>query len=168
MTPRHHLAQLNIARMRAPLEDPVMEGFRTQLDPVNALAEASPGFVWRFQTDEGDATAVRAYDDERILVNLSVWESLEALHAFVYQSGHVGPLRDRKQWFEPMEGPSLVLFWIPAGTRPTVEDAKERLDRLARLGPGPEAFTFRVPFPPPGTAASEPPPVDAEFCTWPA
>ena len=106
---RFHLAQANIGRMRAPLDSSIMEGFSSQLDRLNAIADASPGFVWRLQTDEGNATAIRAYEDERILFNMSVWESLEALHHYVYRSDHAGPLRNRKEWFEPLEGPILVL-----------------------------------------------------------
>lgn len=160
----HHLAQFNIARMRAPIEDPVMEGFRSQLEPVNALADRSEGFVWRLQTDGGDATAIHAYTDPLVLVNMSVWESLEALHAFVYRSHHLGPLRDRRQWFEPASGPVLVLWWIPRGHIPTVEEAMERLEHLRVHGPSERAFTFRAPFPAPGELGVNPPEVDAEFC----
>jgi hypothetical protein len=165
MVTRYALAQANVARMRAPLEDPVMEGFRSQLERINALADRSPGFVWRLQTEEGDATAVRAFDDPGILFNMSVWESLEALHAYVYKSDHVGPLRSRRAWFEPMTEASLVLWWIPASHVPTVEEARERLERLRRLGPTAEAFTFRHPFSAPGAPPSRPPEVDAEFCS---
>lgn len=162
---RFALAQANVARMRAPLESPVMEGFRSQLERINALADRSPGFVWRLQTEDGDATAVRAFDDPLLLFNMSVWESLEALHAYVYASDHVGPLRGRRAWFVPMAEASLVLWWIPASHVPTVEEARERLERLRRLGPTAEAFTFRHPFPAPGAGPSRPPEVDAEFCS---
>ncbi len=164
---KFHLAQVNIARMHAPLDDPVMEGFRSRLEPINAIADGSPGFVWRLQTAEGDATAIRAFDDDRIIVNMSVWESLEALHQFVYRSHHVGPLRDRREWFEPMEGPILALWWIPAGHVPTVEEAKAKLEELRLNGPRASAFTFRQPFPPPGESAVDVPEVDAEFCREP-
>ena len=164
MTREFHLAQANVARMRAPLEDPLMEGFRSQLERINALADASPGFVWRLQTEDGDATAIRAFDDPLILFNLSVWDSLESLHAYVYRSGHVGPLRDRRKWFSAYDGPSLVLWWLPAGQLPTVGMAVERLELLRSRGPGPEAFTFRRPFPAPGQTQATPPEVDAEFC----
>ena len=166
MVKRYHLAEVNIARMRAPLEDPVMEGFRSQLDTINALADGSPGFVWRLQTEEGNATALRPYDDDRILVNMSVWESFEALHEFVYRSHHVGPLRDREKWFHRMEGPILVLWWIPAGHIPTVDEAKDRLAFLKAHGPTPDAFTFRDAFPPPGQPMGSLPKVDAQFCEW--
>ncbi len=146
---RFQLAQVNIARMRAPLDDPLMEGFRSQLEGINAIADRSPGFVWRLQTPTGDATTIRAFEDDRVLVNMSVWESLEALHQYVYEGPHLGPLRDRREWFLPYEGPMLVLWWIPAGHIPPVEEAKEKLDELSRNGPTPSAFTFRKPFPAP-------------------
>lgn len=161
---RLRLAQANVARMRAPLDDPLMEGFRSQLEAINAIADESPGFVWRLQTAEGDATSIRAFDDERILFNMSVWDSIEALHAYVYRSGHVGPLRNRRDWFEPLEGPSLVLWWVPEGHVPTVEEAKERLRLLAEHGPTPSAFTFRTSFPPPGAQPGPALDMDAEFC----
>ena len=160
----YHLAQFNIARMLAPIDDPIMEGFRTQLEPVNALADRSPGFVWRLQAEGGDATSIRAYPDPLVVVNMSVWESLESLHAFVYQSRHLGPLRDRRQWFEPASAPILVLWWVPAGHIPTVEEGVERLERLRANGPTESAFTFKAPFPPPGGGAASFPEVDAEFC----
>jgi hypothetical protein len=163
---RFHLAQANIGRLRAPLDDPIMEGFRTQLDPINALADRSPGFVWRLQTEDGNATAIRPFADERMAINMSVWESLEALQQYVYRSAHVGPLRDRKQWFEPIEGPILVLWWIRAGHIPTVAEAKERLQLLEERGPSPDAFTFRTPFPPPDGQIGDVAGLDAEFCDW--
>lgn len=163
---RFHLAQVNIGRIRAPLEDPIMDGFRTQLDPINALADRSPGFVWRLQTEDGNAMAIRPYADERMAINMSVWESLDALQQFVYRSGHVQPLRDRKQWFEPIEGPILVLWWIPVGHIPTVAEAQERLQLLTDRGPSPEAFTFRAPFPAPDGELGDSSGRDAAFCDW--
>jgi hypothetical protein len=157
---------MNVGRLRAPLEDPVMEGFRSQLDPINALADRSPGFVWRLQTEDGNATAIRPFADERIAINMSLWESLEALRQFVYRSAHVGPLRDRKQWFEPMEGPILVLWWVPAGHVPTVAEGQQRLQDLKERGPSPDAFTFRTPFPPPDEESRDVPGLDAKFCDW--
>ena len=164
---RFQLAQVNIGRFRAPLEDPIMEAFRTQLDPINALADRSPGFVWRLQTEDGNATAIRPYaDDSLMAINMSVWESLEALQQFVYKSGHVGTLRARKQWFEEIDGPILVLWWIPAGHIPTVPEAQERLQYLKEHGPTPHAFTFRTPFSAPGAQAGEVEGLDAAFCDW--
>ena len=164
----HHLAQVNIGRFRAPLDDPIMEGFRAALDPVNALADRSPGFVWRLQTEDGNATAIRPYGgDSLMVINVSVWESLEALQHFVYKSGHVETLRARQQWFEPLEGPVLALWWISAGHVPTVAEAVERLAHLERHGPSPQAFTFRPPFPSPGSSESVMP-LGAVFCVWAA
>ena len=166
MMAHFHLAQVNIGRVRAPLDDPIMDGFRTQLDPINALADRTPGFVWRLQTEDGNAMAIRPFDDERMAINMSVWESLDALQQFVYQSAHVAPLRDRQQWFEPMDGPILALWWIPAGHIPTVLEAKERLDYLKAHGPTTHAFTFRTPFPAPDGEAGDVASLDAAFCEW--
>ena len=146
MTGDFHLAQSNIATMRASLEDPVMAGFVERLEPLNALADESPGFVWRMQDEQGDATAIRVFDDERILFNLSVWESIEALEAYVYRSNHVEALRARGDWFEPMSKPNFVLWWIPAGHIPRVEEARERFSMLWENGPTAEAFTFSTRF----------------------
>lgn len=158
------LAQANIARMRAPLTDPVMEGFVKELDHINSVADQSPGFVWRLQTEEGDATSIRAFEDPMILFNMSVWESLTALHRYVYASEHVAPLRSRRQWFEETKGPTLVLWWVGEGYFPTVSEAKARFELLNEKGPTREAFTFRKPFSAPGQEVTERPEVDAEFC----
>ncbi len=152
-TMSYHLAQFNIARMRAPIDSEIMRGFVDRLADINALADATPGFVWRLQTDDGDATGLRPYDDDRMIVNMSVWESLDALRAFVYRSGHVDVMRQRQQWFEAMTDVYLVLWWVPADHRPTVDEAKARLEELKRNGPGARAFTFRQPFGPPDEAA---------------
>ena len=162
-----HLAQVNIGRFVAPIDDPGMEGFRSQLDPINALADSSPGFVWRLQTEDGNATAIRPFDgDDRMAINMSVWTSIEALQHYVYQSAHVGPLRDRRQWFEPIEGPILALWWIPAGHIPTLAEALDRLAHLKAHGPTRHAFTFRAPFPAPDAQASDVTGLDARFCEW--
>jgi Domain of unknown function (DUF3291) len=144
-----HLAQLNIGRMRAPTDDPLSAGFMAALEPINALADAAPGFVWRLQTEDGDATAIRPFPDDLLLVNMSVWASLEALADFVYRSDHREVMAQRRQWFHKMEAAYLVLWWVPAGHLPSIEEAKERLHRLRAEGPGPEAFTFHRPFPAP-------------------
>lgn len=143
------LAQLNIGRLVAPLEAPEIADFVAALDEINALADAAPGFIWRFQTETGDATAVRPYADDRIIVNFSVWESLEALHQYVYRSGHAEVLARRREWFSRMAEAFLVLWWVPAGHRPSPEEAVARLEDLRRVGPSPNAFTFKQPFPPP-------------------
>ncbi len=146
----YDLAQVNIGRLRAPTDDPLVAGFMNALDEINALAEASPGFVWRLQTEEGNATALRPYDDESILINLSTWASIDALAAYVYRSDHTGFLRRRAEWFEPMSEMILALWWVPAGHRPTEAEAVARLDHLRQHGPTAHAFTFRRRFEPPG------------------
>lgn len=157
----HHLAQLNVARLLAPLESPALAGFVSRLDEINALAEAAPGFVWRFQTAEGHATTVRPYEDDRILINFSVWETPEALQAFVYRTAHGEVMQQRRQWFERLQESTSVLWWVPAGHRPTVAEAVDRLDHLRANGPSARAFTHRALFTAPdgsenGGAAPEP------------
>ena len=137
-----HLAQVNVARSLAPLDSPQLAEFVANLVPINALADASPGFVWRLQTEAGDATALRVLDGEW-LVNLSVWESLESLRAFVYRSAHADVLRRRQEWFERSAEPYLALWWIEAGSIPTLADAEERLLMLRADGPSSRAFTLR-------------------------
>jgi hypothetical protein len=122
-----------------------------RLDDINALADQAPGFVWRFQTESGNATDLRAYDDDRIIVNFSVWESPEALHDFVYSSGHKEVMAKRRQWFERMTDAFLVLWWVPAGHRPTIEEAVTRLEHLRAHGESESAFTFRRLFASPDT-----------------
>jgi len=139
-----HLAQVNIGRVRAPLEDPIMKGFVDRLDELNAVADASPGFVWRLQTDAGNATYFRPYpEDDRVLMNMSVWESVEALRSYVYRTGHAEMLKQRHEWFEPMRL-FLALWWVPAGHRPSVDEARQRLAHLEAHGPSQFAFTFRT------------------------
>ncbi|KYF52183.1 hypothetical protein BE08_03945, partial [Sorangium cellulosum] len=126
--PTHHLAQVNIALPLEPLDSARLADFVSALDPVNALADAAPGFVWRLKTEDGDATAVRAFGDERILVNMSVWESVEALSDFAFRNpDHAAVMRRRREWFVPMKEAYAVLWWIPAGHIPTVAEAEERL-----------------------------------------
>jgi hypothetical protein len=141
------LAQVNIARMRAALDDPVMRGFVARLDEINALADASPGFVWRLQTPEGNATYLRPYEDDRILFNLSVWESVEYLRSYAYRTAHAELLRRRQEWFERISSPVVALWWVPAGHRPSVDEAKKRLAALGERGATAFAFTFRELFP---------------------
>ena len=146
MTEGFHLAQVNIALPREPLDTPALADFVALLEPVNALADSAPGFVWRLQTDEGDATSIRAFDDERLIINMSVWESVEALWAFVYSGEHLAVMRRRREWMERIEATYLALWWIRAGTLPTVEEAKERIELLSERGPSAEAFTFKQRF----------------------
>ena len=156
MTPVWHLAQANIARMRAPLDDPLMADFVAQLEPVNALAESSPGFVWRLETEDGDATAIRVFDDDRLLLNMSVWTSIEALRAYAFGGGHAAVMRQRSRWFVRMRRSHAVLWWIDAGAIPTVADAEARFRRLWAAGPTPDAFTFAETYPPPDATAIPP------------
>ncbi len=146
-----HLAQINIGRMVAPLSDPQMAGFVEKLDEVNALADNSKGFIWRLQSSDGNATDIQAYDDEMILVNMSVWASLEDLSQYVYamESEHRHVMKQRRRWFERFDGPFMVLWWIPEGHIPTVEEAKERLEYLRTHGETEYAFSFKKPFPAP-------------------
>jgi hypothetical protein len=157
----YQLAQFNIARMIAPLSDPVMEDFVANLKPINERADSAHGFVWRFQTEQGDATAERPYDDDRLIINFSVWEDFDSLRDFVYGSAHAGILKRRREWFERLTDAYLVLWWVPVAHRPTIPEAMARLECLKRHGPSPEAFTFRhfylVPDVPNGQVA---PPVD--------
>ena len=140
-----HLAQFNVARARAPLSDPLLADFVAAIDRVNQAAEAASGFVWRLKDETGASSSyVHAYDDERMLVNLTVWESVEALRTFTYAMPHVDIFRRRAEWFEPREGPSLVLWWIDAGRIPTLTEADERLHHLASHGPTEYAFTFKT------------------------
>jgi len=139
-----HLAQCNIARLKAPIDAPETADFVAALDGINALAESSPGFVWRLQDDSGNATSIQAFDDEMMIVNMSVWESVEALSDFTYRSAHKDVLRRRREWFEVMDDASTVLWWIPQGSIPTIEDAQRRFELLRRDGPTGEAFTFRT------------------------
>jgi hypothetical protein len=144
-----HLAQVNVARLLEPLDRPSMQAFVEGLEPINRLADASPGFVWRLQTDDGDATALRVFDDDMIIVNMSVWDSVEALRAFVFRSEHADYLRRRTEWFEKLAEASTALWWIPQGATPTIQDAKAKLESLRARGPGQEAFTLRDEFQPP-------------------
>jgi hypothetical protein len=144
-----HLAQVNIGRMKAPLDDPSMQGFASRLAELNALADGSDGFIWRLQDGEGQGnTYLRPFDDERIIVNMSVWQTIDHLRAYTYGSAHAGVLRQRRDWFEKFERAAIVLWWIPVGHVPTIDEAKERLASLDDRGPTPFAFTFTASFPP--------------------
>lgn len=147
----YHLAQLNIAHLLAPLDSPQLADFVANLDRINALAESSPGFVWRLQTEEGNATDIDFFGPYTI-VNMSVWDDLEALHNYVYRSAHTEILRRKREWFHTMRSSHMVLWWVPAGHRPTIEEAGEKLRLLQEQGPCPEAFTFKQSFPAPVTA----------------
>jgi len=144
-----HLAQLNIARALAPLDNRLLADFMSALDDVNALAESSPGFVWRLKAEHGNATSIRVNDDPRLIVNMSVWESVEALFDFAYRSDHTRIMARRREWFEKPSGAYMVLWWVPSGYRPDLDEVLLRLQRLDREGPTAQAFTFKVRFPAP-------------------
>lgn len=149
----HQIAQLNVARAVAPLDSEPLRSFMEAIEGVNALADEAPGFVWRLE-GEGDehpgATGVQAYEDPWLIVNLSVWDSREALWDFVYGGGHLEIMRRRREWFRALAESHLVLWWVPEGEIPTVEQAVERLDHLRAHGPAPRAFTFKQAFGPGG------------------
>jgi hypothetical protein len=130
-----------------------MAEFMAALEPINALAEASPGFVWRLQDDSGNATSIQVFEDDLIIINMSVWESVDHLFEFAYKSPHVEYFRRRREWFERFPISYLALWWVPAGHIPSIEEAKERLEHLEAHGPTPYAFTFKRRFDP---APSEP------------
>ena len=145
----YHLAQINIAKMKAPLDDPIMAEFANALDEVNTVAEKSPGFVWRLQTSSGNATELRAYSDPKILVNISVWQSVEQLKTYVYQSLHSDFFVRRRKWFEKYQGEHFAMWWIRVGHLPTIEEGKAKLEYLELHGDTPECFTFAEPYLPP-------------------
>ncbi len=153
----YELAQLNIGVIKGPMDSPIMADFAANLERINALAERSPGFAWRLQTEEGDATAIRPFENENMLVNMSVWRDVESLNKYVYNSAHVELMRRRREWFERMNEAFLVLWWVPKGHRPSVAEAIAKLEVLRAKGPSPEAFTFRQSFLPPDVAQSKPP-----------
>jgi hypothetical protein len=150
----YHLAQINVARMVAPIDDPRMREFVDNLAPINALAESSPGFVWRLQSDaSGNATDIPSgFDDPMVIVNMSVWESVEALREFTYKTQHLEFFRKRAAWFEKPVQASYAMWWVPVGHLPTVAEGRERLELYRRLGSTPESFWFSQPFPKPGSA----------------
>jgi hypothetical protein len=147
--PDWQLAQLNIGTTLAPLDSDELADFVAALAPINALADQAAGFIWRLQDDAGDATSFRAFGDDRVLVNMSVWASVEDLGNFVYRGGHVEVMRRRREWFERLDAAVTVLWWVPAGHLPTVVEAEERLEDLRHNGPTSRAFSFREPFAPP-------------------
>jgi heme-degrading monooxygenase HmoA len=153
------LAQVNIARLRAPLDSPQLKDFVDALEPVNAAADGAPGFIWRLQTEDGDATSIRAFewdtdDSAGVIVNLTVWESVETLAAYVYSDTHRAVLRRRREWFEQMAEAHLAMWWIPRGHIPSTAEAEARVLHIREQGPTEYAFTLRNPFPAPGAVAA--------------
>ena len=143
---KFHLAQLNIARLLAPLEDPRIAEFVSNFARVNQLAEESPGFIWRLQDDKGNALSYQAFEDPLIISNLSVWENLDTLRDFVYRGVHREFLGRRKEWFHHLGEAAVVLWWLEENKLPTLEDGLERLQRLREIGPSPQAFSFSKTF----------------------
>jgi hypothetical protein len=147
--PKYHIAQVNLGRIRYPTDDARMHGFMSRLDDINALADRSPGFVWRLQTNEGNATYFRPYpEDDRILLNMSVWETVEALRHYVYRTAHAEIMRHREEWFEKFAGVYLALWWVPVGHIPGIDEAKKRVAYLDAHGPTEFAFNFKRIFEP--------------------
>ncbi len=146
---RYHLAQINVARAIADLDSPLMAAFVSRLEEINALADRAKGFVWRLQSEGGDATAIRLFDDPRMYINMSVWETPDDLKNFVYRSAHVELIRDRENWFSRLSEQHQAAWWAPAGHRPSPEEGRDRLLKLRELGPSPAAFTIGKPFPRP-------------------
>lgn len=151
----YQLAELNVARLRAPIDSPELQDFVANLDRINALAESSEGFVWRLKDEGNDATSMRPMGED-VIVNMSVWRDADSLKNYVYRSGHVEVMRRRKEWFERMVEAYLVMWWIPKGRYPTVEEAIHKLELLRVKGPTPEAFNFRTFFPAPDVPQADP------------
>jgi len=152
----YHLAQINIGRLKSPMDAPETAGFADNLDRINALADGQPGFVWRLVGEGANATDIQAFDDPMMLLNMSVWTDVESLAAFVYRTGHRDVMRRRAEWFHKVEV-FMCLWWVPVGHVPTPQEGIARLELLRRLGPTTEAFTFREPFPAPDTVVAPPP-----------
>jgi hypothetical protein len=149
-TAPYELAEVNIARLKAPLDSPQLKDFVDALDPVNADADAADGFVWRLQSDSGNATDVAVFGDSWLILNMSVWRDTNSLTAYMYQGRHREMLARRRDWFERVQEAMVALWWVPAGHRPTVAEAESRLLHIRTHGPTPYAFTLRTQFPPQG------------------
>ena len=145
----YYLAQVNIAKVLAPLEDPLMADFVNNLDRINALAEKNEGFIWRLKDEGNDATSIKVFDDNSLIINMSVWRDAESLFQFTYQSGHVEIFKRRKEWFLKMAEMHMALWYVPIDKMPTVADAEEGLKHIRENGPTEFAFTFQKKFPPP-------------------
>ena len=158
-----HLAQINVGRLVAPQGDARVQPFFDALDAINALADASPGFVWRLQDEGGNATAIQVSPDPLFILNMSVWTDAETLFAFVYRSAHTPVMARRREYFDRFDGAYQALWWVPAGTLPTINDGLSRLWYLDRYGPSAHAFTFKTRHPHPGIEA---PPVDMQPDPW--
>ncbi len=142
----YHLAQINVGRLQAPIDDPLVVEFVDGLNAINALADESPGFVWRLQTENGNATSIQTTADELFIVNMSLWATLDDLFKYVYRTEHVDFLRNRRDWFQRMDEPHMCLWWVDAGHIPTIEEGLEKLEHFRRHGSTPQAFSFRNQF----------------------
>ena len=152
----YHLAEINVGRLRAPVDHPMIADFAANLDRINALADGLPGFVWRLKGEGNNATDIQPKpDDPLFAINMSVWSDLDALAGFVYRSAHVEIMRRRREWFEHLEF-YMCLWWVPAGHQPTPAEGLDRLAIFERLGPTAEAFSFRYPFPSPDAQPVQP------------
>ena len=143
---KYQLAQVNIAQAKAEMDTDTMQGFMSRLDEINAIADKASGFVWRLQSNDGDATSIRVFDDPLLLVNMSVWDDIDSLKNYVYKSLHVELIRDREAWFDKMSAMHQALWWIPSGHIPSTQEAKDKLESLRENGPNQDAFTFGKPF----------------------
>jgi len=141
MMSNYELAQLNIASLKAPIDSPILADFVANLDRINLLADASDGFRWRLETDEGNATSLRPFGDD-VIVNMSVWRDLDALRNYVHHSAHVEIMKRRREWFVHAPQAYAVLWWVPSGHRPSLSEAANRLEQLRQHGPSATAFTF--------------------------
>ncbi len=160
MTAPHHLAQVNIARMLAPIDSAIMADFVNNLDRINEIAERSNGFVWRLKGDENNATSLRVFEDDFLIINMSVWESKEALFDFTYRSGHLEVFTRKKEWFSAMESVHMAFWYVVPGHEPSPEEARERLRYLNEHGETPYAFTFKGKFAPKDAMDYQPKPRD--------
>jgi hypothetical protein len=155
MAATHDLAQVNIMRLRAPLDSPELAAFVAALDPVNAIADQAPGFVWRLKTEEGNSTALRIFEDDTLVVNMSSWRSLEAMTDYVYRTAHTAIMRRRREFALAIVEAQVALWWVPEGHRPTIAEAEERLTHLRAHGPTPFAFGIKSPFAAPRAEVSK-------------
>jgi len=144
----YNLAQVNIAKMLAPIDDPIMADFVNNLDRINALAEQSEGFVWRLKDIENNATAIKAFEDDTLIINMSVWNTMDALFQFTYKSDHVEIFTRRKEWFSRIKEMHMVFWYVPEGYIPSPKEARERLEYINKHGETPYAFSFKSKFTP--------------------
>ena len=147
---KYQLAQINIGRIKgAGIDDPIMKEFVDNLDAINRLAETSAGFIWRLKSDDNNATSFNPYNDEQVIINISVWENIESLENYVFKTLHADFLRRRKEWFQKFGKVTTAMWWIREGEFPSVEEAVDKLARLQQEGPTSSIFDFKSKFPPP-------------------